>query len=279
MATRASMEFLIRHLRTILNDDRKSNLGTDQHYAGETIRFSNTYKDFAGTDAAVTSPLVNVYDSKGTLNVTDATPTATNGTGVYHYDLVSPAAGPFGTWRIQWSGTVDSAARKSASEFELFLFERVFTDEELQDFLDRSKEYHFRERLSYEVDQKIYQSRYTMLEGDWTTWDDDYKIIKIWDSKASGADAVTPDDSWNLLSGTFIFTTAQDRNIYLDCISYDIERAAALCMEAMASDPLKVRGWVESGGHSMTHIDIERMARMHWRGAKPKSVRITRTYR
>jgi hypothetical protein len=155
--------------------------------------------------------------------------------------------------------------------------EAIWTDAQLQDYLDMHRTHLMREKLTKGVDDKIYHSSCGLLEGDPDTWDDDAEIIKMWNSSGSGATAVTP-DTFNLIDGTFGFTADQDEVYYLDAISYDFHGAIAECLEQLASDPGKAKQWTR-GGVSYTHYDLMEMAKYHRSFSGLRVITVRRTYR
>lgn len=154
----------------------------------------------------------------------------------------------------------------------------IWTDDQLEDYLDMHRAHIRRELLSKEVDEKQFWSTYELLEGVAATWDDDATIIKMWDSDASAATAVTPDD-FNLIDGSFGFDDAQSGSYYLDARTHDLHGAIAECMEQLAMDSTKAKQW-SRGGVSYTQYDFMEMGKYHRNlGSGLKTTNVTKTYR
>ncbi len=160
----------------------------------------------------------------------------------------------------------------------------VWTDDELQRYLDMYSVPVRRKRLENDPDELIYYAHVGLLEGtyslsseDGATWDDDNTIIKMWDSSAGGATAITP-DNWNLVNGAFWFDEDQNNTYYLDAISYNIAGAVAECLEQLAIDPTKAMTWMR-GGVSFTAYDLMAMAKYHRSLTGPRSTTVRKTYR
>lgn len=156
----------------------------------------------------------------------------------------------------------------------------VWDDEEVQVFLDTHRVRIRRTLLTSEPDELQYHSRYAFLEGDADTWSGsgtETDVINIWDG-ASGDDTYKTPSSWNLVDGTFSFSTDQDDTYYLDAWSYNIYRSIADMMLQLAGDPAKAHAWSRGGvSHTVTSFfDLSR----EWRGlGGPKSTIIRKTYR
>jgi hypothetical protein len=153
----------------------------------------------------------------------------------------------------------------------------TWTDDELETRLDmpEARTDIRREKLSRSADKKTFYSNFARLEGDEATWDGD-PTIALWDGTGSSATEITP-NSWNLQAGTFTFTTAQDDIYYLDAKSYNLHGVIAECLEQLAMNPNKARGW-SRGGVSYSHYDLMVMARYHRRLSGMKKGRIVRSY-
>ncbi len=160
----------------------------------------------------------------------------------------------------------------------------VWTDEELQQYLDMHTVPIRRLKLLKDADEKIYLSKLGLLEGTYNldtdssaSWDDDSTIIQILDSTGSGATSVTPDE-WNLTIGRFVWDTSQNNTYYLDATHYNIEGAVAECLEQLAMDPVKAQMWTR-GGVTYRHYDLLQMARYHRSLAGARATTLKRTYR
>ena len=194
------------------------------------------------------------------------TPTKSE-TGVYYYNYRIPEAGPAGVWRAEFAGVVNGTVREYPTEFEAALTKRVWTDDELQNYLDMHRVHVRREPLRQDVDGEVFSSRFGMFENDVTLWDSDNAV----------ATQATPDSS-NLVDGVFTFVEGQDGPYYLDGKSYNIHGAIAECMEQLAMDPDKAREWGR-GGVKYTHYDLMEMAKYHRNLAGSRGTTIVKTYR
>jgi len=272
---RASMNWLIQHLRMQVNDSVPIALASDEYYFGDTIKLQNIYKDLDGNNTDPASPTVTITDPNGTVTVNAATPTQ-SATGIYYYNYAPTEVGGF--WKAVFGGTVESLPTTWPKRWEVFLDEKhTWTDDELQRILDANRVILRRERLRADVDGKQYASERQYLEGSVVTWDDDDTIIKIWDSDAGSATAATP-STWNLVDGVFAWTSDQSATYYLDAKSYNIHGAIADCMDQLAMDRTKAIAWTR-GGISYTYSDYRDLAMSHRSLAGAKSTKLVRTYR
>lgn len=142
----------------------------------------------------------------------------------------------------------------------------VWTDDNLQNYLDMHRIHIRREKLEKDVVGKNYYSSYQMLEADAELYDDD----------TDDGSLVTPDSS-NLIDGVFTFTTEQDEDYYLDAKSYDINAAVAECLDELVTDMNRAQSW-SRGGVKYTHYDLMALSK-HFRNlSAPRAKRIRRTY-
>jgi len=269
MAARSSMAWLIRELRRKVNDEGPAALDGDEYYAGDSVKFTCTYRDLSGTATDPSSPTVTIWDPEGTKKVDGETPTSTGVTGEYEYIYRIPAAGPEGVWRLEFAGAVGEHISQQSREFEVFITKRIWTDDELQKYLDMHRVHVRRELLMKDADETIYWSKLGMFEDD----------VSLWDSDSASATQI-PLSSYaaNLVDGAFTFAEGQDDDYYLDGKSYNLHGAIAECMEQLALDPNKAREW-RRGGVSYTHYDLMEMAKYHRSLAGARGTTIVRTYR
>ncbi|MFC1714861.1 hypothetical protein ACFL6S_14430 [Candidatus Poribacteria bacterium] len=263
---RNSMAWLIRSLRLKVNDEGPRTLDSDEHYLGDSIKLTCTYLDDNGVATDPTSPTISVWDPEGTKLVDSVTPT-NSGTGVYYYNYRIPEAGPEGVWIAEFTGVVNGTIREYPKEFEAMIAKRIWTDDELQNYLDMYRIHIRRELLRQDVDEKVFSSKFGMFEND----------ITLWDNGSAGAIQVTPDSS-NLVDGLFTFVDGQDCPYYLDGKSYNIHGAIAECMEQLAMDPNKAKEWGR-GGVKYTHYDLMEMARYHRNLVGTNGTTVVKTYR
>jgi len=144
----------------------------------------------------------------------------------------------------------------------------IWSDDELQNYLDMHRIYLFREPLIYDPGLRIYQSRYGMLEAD----------VTIWDSELLGAmEIVNSNYASNLLDGTFIFANAQYGTYYLEAKSYNIHNAIAECLEQLAMDQNRAKTW-NRGSVTFNHYDLMAMAQYHRNLSGSRSTSLLRVY-
>lgn len=158
----------------------------------------------------------------------------------------------------------------------LFLREKVndveseiWTDEQLQNYLDMHRVHVCRERLKRGTDGRTYYSAYNMLESD----------IKLWDGNSAGANEIANQEyASNLVDGVFTFFSDMKINCYLDAKSYNIHAVIAECLEQLAMDQNKAKAW-SRGAVSYTHYDLMEMAKYHRNLAGIGSFYFVKTYR
>ena len=147
--------------------------------------------------------------------------------------------------------------------------ESVWTNDELQNYLDMHKVHVRREPLQREMDGKIYYSKFGMFEDD----------VVLWDSDSANATKI-PSSNYtaNLVDGTFTFTEDQNSDYYLDGKSYSLNGAIAECLEQLAMDPNKAQQW-SRGGVRYTHYDLLEMAKHHRSFTGSRGTTTVKTYR
>lgn len=263
---RSSMAWLIKSLRLKVNDEGPAMLDPGEYYLGDSIKLNCTYRNGDGVIADPTSSTVNIWSPEGTKIIDSATPTK-SGTGIYYYNYRIPETGPSGIWRAVFSGVVNGVIREYTTEFDTMLVKRIWTDDELQSYLDMHRFHIHRELLSQDIDSKTYLSSFGMFEDNTT----------LWNSDNSDAVEVTPDNS-NLVDGVFVFNETQNISYYLDGTSYNIHAAVAECLEQLAMDPNKAREWTR-GSIKYTHYDLMAMAKYHRNFSGPTNTFVVKTYR
>lgn len=265
MSARASMQWLIRLLRLKVNDERANVLEPNQYYANDSIQLNCDYKGIDGTPVEPEHAEVTIWNPMGTEVLNDvAIDSGIPGRRCYVYRI--PETGPQGVWRAEFTGTIVDQVNAYSIDFEVVISNRIWSDDELQNFLDMHRIHIQRELLIEDPDKKTYRSRYGMFEDD----------IKIWNDPWGNAVEATPDNS-NLVDGVFTFLTEQPGNYYLDGKSYDIHASIAECMEQLAMNPDKARSW-ERGSVKYTQYDYMEMAKYHRSLAGTRSVKISRSY-
>lgn len=154
----------------------------------------------------------------------------------------------------------------------------IWTDDNLEDLLDQYRIPIRRELLSKNVVEKIYYSAYTILEGDSSSWTGD-PTIALWSDPTDSATEVDP-DSWNLIDGSFVFTTSRDNDYYLDAWSYRraLHMAASDCFEEGAADPSTAAVWGRGGVYHSSTPPMQ-LAQIHRSRAGARSSKIVRVRR
>ena len=144
----------------------------------------------------------------------------------------------------------------------------IWTDDELQNYLDMHRIHIVREPLAYDLNKQVYYSTFGMLEAD----------VSLWDSKQSNSNE-TPNSNYtvNLVDGTFKFINNQGDRYYLDAKSYNIHDAIAECLEQLAMDQNRAKAWGR-GSVVYTHYDLMEMAKYHRNLVGSRSTGIVRTY-
>jgi len=273
MAARSTMAWLLRELRHKVHDEGPAVLEPNQYFAGDSIRLNCTYNDLDGNAMDPSSPAVSIWDFEGVKRIDAATPAYAGETGKYYYNYQIPSDGPEGAWRVVFSGTVGNQISEYTLEFEVVITRRIWTDEQLQTYLDMHRYHIIRELLTKDAEEKAFHSNFGMFEDD----------VTLWESNSAGASQL-PASSFNanLVDGVFIFTQQYYGDCYLDGKSYDLHGAIAECMEQLVTDPSKAREW-ERGGVRYSHYDYMEMAKYHRSLSRNlagiRSVKTLKTYR
>ncbi len=268
MASRAAMGWIIRELRRKVLDVGPEDLDDDVVYPGDSIRLNAEFYNLASTLVTPTTPRVKIWNSEDTVVVTSATTTNT-GTGLERYDYQLATDAFSGVWRAQFEGSVSSLISRQTKEFEVRRTQRIWTNDELEDYLDRHRVFvggnEAREKLTFNVGKTRYASQFdtfewvTLYSGDTTTG------------------TVTPDSS-NLVAGEFTFTSSQSIEIFLEGHSYNILLAAAECLEELAADPSRPYQW-SRGGVTQRSQDPMKLAQSYRNlGSGMQSMQFIKTY-
>jgi hypothetical protein len=149
----------------------------------------------------------------------------------------------------------------------------IWTDDELQNYLDMHRIHIVREPLSAplsygNLNKQAYYSAFGMLEAD----------VSLWDSKQSNSNEI-PNSNYtvNLVDGTFEFINNQNDKYYLDAKSYNIHDSIAECLEQLAMDQNRAKAWGR-GSVVYTHYDLMEMAKYHRNLVGLRNAGIVRTY-
>lgn len=267
---RSTMTWIINELRRKVFDYGPQTLDDTVYMAGDTIQLKAQFYNLASTAVTPTSPRVNVYSPLGTTVVNSATtsPTATTGVQIYNYKIATNAIQ--GIYRVDFTGKVLNVTSAYTTEFEIRKTQRIWTDDELQNYLDRSRIFvgvnNARELLQRSADYKRYISNFDTWE--WAT---------LYDSPDNTANTITPTAS-NLVVGEWTFTTAQTTDLYVEGHCYNTYAASAECLEELAGDPSRSSSW-NRGGISHKSQDPLQLAFYYRRLAHGgRSVQLVRTY-
>jgi len=144
----------------------------------------------------------------------------------------------------------------------------IWSDDELQNYLDMHCIHLIREPLLCDPDWKLYYSEFGMLEAD----------VSLWDSELAGAIEI-PNSNYtvNLVEGTFRFANSQLKRYYMNAKSYNIHGAIAECMEQLAMDQNRAKAW-NRGSVTFTHYDLLEISRYHRRLSGMRNTNTVRTY-
>lgn len=147
--------------------------------------------------------------------------------------------------------------------------ESIWTDEQLQDYLDMHRVHVRRELLVKDVEESVFYSKFGMFEDD----------VALWNSDSANATEV-PSNSYtaNLVDGSFAFSEEQDDDYYLDGKSYNLHGAIAEAMEQLAMDPNKAAKW-SRGGVQYEHYNLMELAKYHRSLAGARGTTIVKSYR
>ncbi|MFC1719312.1 hypothetical protein ACFL6S_37025 [Candidatus Poribacteria bacterium] len=101
--------------------------------------------------------------------------------------------------------------------------EDIWDDDQLQTYLDIHRRRLDRVKLTCDRSSQVFQCQYGLLEGepddgigtsaDWSGAGVPTDVINVWNNAGESATAKTP-DSFNLISGTFVFDSRQDDEPY-----------------------------------------------------------------
>lgn len=242
---RQTMTWLIKELRRKVYDIYPQELDSNSYYMGNVIRLECAFSDFSGNVATVGgSARVDIWDANNVQRVTGALATWAGTTGKYYYDYQTPVSGVEGIWRFQYTATQTGNILRHAQEFVLRRIQRIWSDDELQNYLDRHRVWVEREQLAHSVDMKRYFSSYRNFD-EVTLYLDSYSSYTTVPMEA------------NLVDGSFVFSTAQAGYLYLSGWSYNIYLAAAECLEELAGDPSRAFSWSRGGVTQQTHKPLE----------------------
>lgn len=155
-----------------------------------------------------------------------------------------------------------------------------FTDDQIQQELDSIRQRFTRKKLDKDPPETLYLSPIGgYLEGvaSGGTWSG-ASVIAIYDGPTAGATEITPDD-WNLIDGSFTFTSDQNDVYYLSCWRYDPHYSAAMLLISYGAKKTTTAGWAESGGVVRSRTVLGGVIRDLMSLARPRTKNINRVYR
>lgn len=85
---------------------------------GGTIALRASFRDGNGNLVDPVDPRIDIVDPAATVRVAGAVPVRES-EGRYRYDYTVPTGGPEGTWRADWSGTVNTVVVSGSETFEV----------------------------------------------------------------------------------------------------------------------------------------------------------------
>jgi len=267
---RIAMQWIIAELRRKIFDYGAEILDSDVYFAGDTIKLSQQFKTLASVAATAASAKINVYSPSEIIKVSNGTCSVSTVKSWVYYNFATSTGVSQGVWRAEFTGSVGSSRRRYQTEFQIRRTQRIWTDDELQNYLDRSRIFigvnNARELLQRSADYKRYVSNFDTWE--WAT---------LYDSPDNTASAITPTAS-NLVAGEWTFTTAQSKELYVEGHCYNTYAASAECLEELAGDPSRSSTW-SRGGVSHKSQDPLELALYYRRLAHGgRSVQLIRTY-
>jgi len=266
---RSTMTWIINELRRKVHDIGVEQLDDDVVALGDTVRLRCVYYNFASTPVSPTISRIKIVNPNASTIVASATTAASSATGVRYYDYHVSTVQPEGVFRAEFSGYLGSVYSVFPFEFEVRKTQRIWSDDELQNYLDRHRVFigsPLREELKRDNLYKRYLSDFDTFE-----WAD------IYTTQDSTGTEVTPTAS-NLIAGEFTFTTAQDKELYLEGHICDIYLSAAECLEELAGDPSRSSQW-SRGGVSHTSQNVLELAKYYrYMSGGVQSRKIIRVY-
>lgn len=270
MAARSTMGWIIADLRRKVHDVGAQEFDTGVQYAGDTTQLKCIFYNLASTAVTPTKPRVTIWNPLGSALVNSVTSLATATTGVQYYNYKIPSTGPEGIWRSQFVGILGTVTSAYTAEFEVRITQRIWTDDQLEDYLDRHRMFvgddGGRELLRHDAFYKRYISNFNTWE--WA------KLYTTNDTNATELTTATAD----LLVGEWTFTTAQNIDVYAEGHCYNVYLAAAECLEELAGDPSRASSW-SRGGITHKSQDPLELAMYYRRLAHGgRSVKLIRTY-
>ena len=147
----------------------------------------------------------------------------------------------------------------------------IFTDNELQNFLDIDRQRINREPLTPEINNLNYYSRFKFIEDS----------VKVYDGIDSGSTEYTSSlatlSTTNLINGEFTFNSDPEIEVYLDGYYYDMNMAASYAMTSLSTDETRANSW-SRGGVSFNHYSLPMLADLFKRQGLMKTMTVRRSY-
>ncbi len=240
---RAALAPIINELRRKVYDFLADSFDASVYLIGDTIRLVHQFKNMSSVAATVANAEVNVKSPGGVVMATNVAMAVGTGSGARFYDFQSSQSMSQGVFRAEFVGSVGSIQRRGLLEFEIGGSQRIWTDDELETYLDKHRIFigvEKREKLSNNAARTRYFSAFDTFE-----WANLYTTADTAGTQVSGS-------TDNLIVGEFVFSTGQSQDLFLEGHAFNIYAAAAECLEELAGDPNRTTSWTR-GSVSQEH--------------------------
>lgn len=264
---------LIADLRRKVYDFLPDTFEASVHMIGDAVRLGFQFRDLASAAATLAGTgVAKIFSPREVLMVSAGVMTVSSATGFRYFDFQSTDAMSQGIWRAEYTGSVGSVVRRGYEQFELRKSQYLWTNDELQNALDKYRIFtgEKRERLSRSVDFK----RYWSAAGN-------YEWANLYNTDTSTGTGITlgDDDTENLIAGEWTFDSAQDKDLFLEGHFFNVYGAAAELLEELAADPNRAEIWTR-GAVSITGTKLLDLATYYRRIAHGgRTVQQVRIYR
>ena len=163
MSARTAMQWIITELRRKVNDyGVEPAMDSGIQYIGDTPRLKCDFYNMASVMVTPTSPRINIWNPLGSNIVASVTTLASTLTGRQYYDFAIPQVE--GIYRVEFKGKIGTITSAYSTEFEARKQGRIWTDDELQNYLDKHRIFvgvdNARELLQRSADYKRYLSKF-----------------------------------------------------------------------------------------------------------------------
>jgi hypothetical protein len=266
---RSAMRWIINELRRKVHDTGVGALEPSVRYAGDTIKLSQQFKTVASVAATVANAKITVLSPTGDIVVSSASCVISTVKSWASYNLRTTSGYTEGVYLAEFVGSVAAIQRRYPYEFELRKTQRIWSDDELQAYLDKHRVFvgvGRREELGNDLSYKRYLSNF-----------DTFEWVKLYDTADGLGVEATPDTS-NLVAGEWVFNTAQDKTLYLEGYSYNIYASAAECLEELAGDDSRSSQWTRGGVSHKSQDPLKLAQYYRYMSTGIKSTEINKVY-